>query len=93
MAAEDISMNELKQDLATLRADFGNLMTAMKDLGVEQGQRAYGQMRETGERARDQARVAQENVEQYIESRPLTSVLVAFGTGFAIGTVLSNRHH
>lgn len=87
---EDIT-TDLKQDLATLKADMGNLMAAMKDLGVEQGRLAYARAREVGERARGQAVAAQESVEQYVEARPLTSVLVAFGTGFAIGTLLGAR--
>ncbi|HYE35338.1 hypothetical protein [Methylocaldum sp.] len=87
---EDIT-TDLKQDLATLKADMGNLMAAMKDLGVEQGRVAYTKAREVGERARGQAMAAQESVEQYVEARPLTSVLVAFGTGFAIGTLLGAR--
>jgi ElaB/YqjD/DUF883 family membrane-anchored ribosome-binding protein len=90
MATEDITA-ELKQELATLRADLGSLMTAVKDLGVEQGRMAYGRLRETGEQARAQARAAQENIEQYVEAKPLTSVLIAFGTGFVIGSLLGNR--
>lgn len=90
MATEDITM-ELRQDLATLKADLGTVMNAVKDLSIEQGREVYGRLRETGERARVQAQVAQESMERYIETRPLTSVLVAFGTGFAIGTLLGNR--
>ena len=90
MATQDIT-TELKQDLATLRADLGNLLTAVKDLGVEQGRVAYGQLRETGERARVKARETQESIEHYVEARPLTSVLIALGTGFVLGSLLSNR--
>jgi ElaB/YqjD/DUF883 family membrane-anchored ribosome-binding protein len=87
---EDIT-EDLRQDLATLKADMGNLMAAMKDLGVEHGRTAYARAREVGERARGHAMAAQESVEHYVEARPLTSLLVAFGTGFAIGTLLASR--
>ncbi|CAI8938194.1 DUF883 family protein [Methylocaldum szegediense] len=87
---EDIT-KDLRQDLATLKADVGNLMAAMKDLGVEHGRTAYERARDVGERARGHALAAQESVEHYIEARPLTSLLVAFGTGFAIGTLLASR--
>lgn len=87
---EDIT-KDLRQDLATLKADMGNLMAAMKDLGVEHGRTAYARAREVGERARGHAQAAQESVEHYVEERPLTSLLVAFGTGFAIGTLLASR--
>ncbi|MGX2039426.1 hypothetical protein ACWJKU_04730 [Methylocaldum sp. MU1018] len=87
---EDIT-TDLKQDLATLKADMSSLMAAMKDMGMEQGRTAYAKAREVGERARGQAIAAQESMGQYIEARPLTSLLVAFGTGFAIGTLLGAR--
>jgi ElaB/YqjD/DUF883 family membrane-anchored ribosome-binding protein len=90
MASEEITA-ELQRDLATLKADLGTLMTAVKDLGLEQGRETYERLRETGEQARVQVRAAQDNIEQYVESRPLTSVLIAFGTGFAIGSLLGNR--
>jgi ElaB/YqjD/DUF883 family membrane-anchored ribosome-binding protein len=94
MAAEDdISkdIDQLKKDLAGLRADLGTLMAGVKELGLEQGRSAYERVRESGERARSQAQATQENVEHYIEERPLTSVLVAFGTGFVIGMLLGHR--
>lgn len=90
MASEAIT-TELQRDLATLRSDLGNLMAAVKDLGVEQGREVYGKLRETGEQARVQVRAAQDSVEHYVEARPLTSVLIAFGTGFALGSLLINR--
>lgn len=92
-AADEISkdMDQLKKDLASLRADIGSLMTAVKERGVEQGQSAFEWVRGTGERARDQAKATEERVEQYIEGRPLTSTLVAFGSGFVIGMLLGHR--
>jgi ElaB/YqjD/DUF883 family membrane-anchored ribosome-binding protein len=82
---------DLKEDLAILRADLNTLMAAVKNLGVEQSRMAYDRLRETGEQARIQVREAQETVEHYIEARPLASVLVAFGAGFAIGSLIGNR--
>lgn len=90
MATEEIT-TELKQDLATLRADLGTLMTAVKDLGVEQGRQAADRLRETGQQARVQVRAAQDSIEQYVEAKPLTSILIAFGTGFAVGSLLGHR--
>lgn len=95
MAAEhDISndMDRLKKDLADLRTDFGSLMAAVKELGAEQGRSVYERTREIGERARGQAQATQEDVKQYIEGRPLPSVLVAFGIGFVMGILLGHRH-
>lgn len=90
IASEEITA-ELKRDLATLRTDLGVLMAAVKDLGVQQGRDVVGRVRQTGERAAVQAKAAQESVETYIEAKPLSSVLMAFGTGFAIGSLIGNR--
>lgn len=90
MATEEIT-TELKQDLATLKSDLGTLMTAVKELGVEQGRLATDRLRETGQQARMQVREAQDSIEHYVEAKPLTSILIAFGTGFAVGSLLGNR--
>lgn len=90
MATEEIT-TELKQDLAALKSDLGTLMTAVKGLGVEQGRLAADRLRETGQQARVQVRAAQDSIEQYVEAKPLTSILIAFGTGFAVGSLLGSR--
>jgi ElaB/YqjD/DUF883 family membrane-anchored ribosome-binding protein len=95
-------VGQLRQDIASIKGDLGALMTALKDLGAEQGQAMYGRVREAGDVVRERAREAgevvrgqavqaQEQVGQYIENRPLTSVMIAFGTGFALGTLVGNR--
>lgn len=83
MATEHIT-RELQQDLAILRADLGTLMTQVKALGVAQSREMY-------DKTRQQVRAAQDSLEHHIELRPLSSVLFAFGTGFAIGRLIGNR--
>lgn len=75
---------ELRQDVANLRADLGTLLATVKEMGLEQSREAYGQ-------ARAQVQTAQANLERYIETRPLTSILFALGTGFAIGSLIGHR--
>jgi ElaB/YqjD/DUF883 family membrane-anchored ribosome-binding protein len=93
-AVEEVNtdIGQIKQDLVTLRSDLGTLMSTLKDMGIEQGRVAYSRAREVGSAAAGQAVTAQQNMEHYIEARPISSVLVAFGTGFALGTILSTRH-
>lgn len=93
MAMDDIGseVGQLRRDITSIKNDLGSLMVALKDLGVEQGKMAYARAQETGEVVRGQAVQAQEQVGQYIEARPITSVLVAFGTGFALGTLVGGR--
>lgn len=75
---------ELQQEVSALKADLGHLMTAVKDLGAEQGRAVYGQ-------ARHRVRAVHENLEHYIEARPISSVFFALGAGFALGSLLGNR--
>lgn len=84
-------VGQLRRDIASIKGDLGALMTALKDMGAEQGQALYGRAREAGEVVRGQAVQAQEQMGQYIEARPLTSVMIAFGTGFALGTLVGVR--
>jgi ElaB/YqjD/DUF883 family membrane-anchored ribosome-binding protein len=82
---------DIKDELASLRTQMNTLMTTIRDMGAEGGQKAYESAREVGQIARDQAIAAHQNVGHYIEERPYTSVIVAFGTGLAVGTLLAAR--
>ncbi len=86
-------VGQLRQDIASIKGDLGTLMTTLKDLGVEQGKQVYAKAQEAGETVRGQAIQTQEQVGHYIEARPISSVLVAFGTGFAIGTMVGSRSY
>lgn len=92
-AADDFSkeMDQLKKDFSSLRGDIGSIMTSIKDLAEKQGQNITDVAHDTEKTVKDQTKAAGENVEKYIEERPLTSALVAFGSGFVIGMLLSNR--
>ncbi len=66
-------------------------MTSIKDLAEKRVQNITDAVHDTEKTVKDQPKVASENVEKYIEERPLTSALVAFGSGLVIGMLLSNR--
>ena len=85
-------MDQLRKEFITLRHELGSLMTSVKDQAGKQGDKAVDLAHDAEKRVRDQTKLAGESVERYIEERPLTSVLVAFGSGFVIGMLLSNKN-
>jgi ElaB/YqjD/DUF883 family membrane-anchored ribosome-binding protein len=84
-------MDQIKKDFASLRNDIGSILASVKDLAEKQGQNVADLAQDAEKTVKNQAKEAGENMEKYIEERPLTSALVAFGSGFIIGMLLSNR--
>lgn len=84
-------MDQIKKDFASLRNDIGSILASVKDLAEKQGQNVADLAQDAEKTVKNQAKEAGESVEKYIEERPLTSALVAFGSGFVIGMLLSNR--
>jgi len=84
-------MDQIKKDFASLRNDIGSVLASVKDLAEKQGQNVADLAQDAEKTVKNQAKEAGENMEKYIEERPLTSALVAFGSGFIIGMLLSNR--
>lgn len=96
---KDKEIKNLKTDLERLRDDLGKLVSRVSEAGKEevgeirdqaqselhdlrgQADHAYQQIREQSGAARDQ-------VEASVEKHPLTSLLVAFGAGAALGSIM-----
>lgn len=99
MANEDITneLNKLKSDISDLRKDMASLVKTLKDVGLDQGRQTYDRIYErasqAGEAVRERAEDAYEIFGKEVEARPLTSVLTAFGVGFAVGMLLDRRYH
>jgi len=97
MANEEISneLKKLKSDIADLRSDVTSLVKTLKSAGIEKGQQAYEEVyeraRQAGESARDRAEDVYDAFGKEVESRPLASVLTAFGVGFVVGMLLDHR--
>jgi ElaB/YqjD/DUF883 family membrane-anchored ribosome-binding protein len=87
----DKQLGRLQQEIASIRNDMGSLLTAIKEVSLEKGENVYHKAREAGEVIRGQAVEAQREVGHYIEERPLSSVMVAFGTGFLLGSLINLR--
>jgi len=88
-AGEDIEA--LKQDFAALRKDVAALMSSLGDAASAQKQRAYAAAGEKAEQIKERGAKVVRSVEGEIESRPLTSVGIAFGVGFLLGKLLDRR--
>lgn len=80
--------DNLKQDLSSLRNEMQELATAIRDssekyahIGMEHARDAYAE-------ARQEAQKQTQAVGAEIETRPFTSVAVAFGAGFIAGKLL-----
>ncbi len=92
-------LDALKEDLARLRADIGDLAGVLKDLGVERAERIRGSaedevrarreaLRRRLDSTRARGRKVIDDLEDQIEGHPLSSLLAAFGMGFIIGKLL-----
>ncbi|MDZ7750357.1 MAG: DUF883 domain-containing protein [Gammaproteobacteria bacterium] len=93
----DKELEQLKTDVATLREDMATLIDTIKQAGLKEGSEAYEGMqtraRQAGADVRRRATEAYGAVGREVEERPLTSILVAFGTGFVVGMLLDRRGH
>jgi ElaB/YqjD/DUF883 family membrane-anchored ribosome-binding protein len=94
MAITDDSSKEidqLKKEFTVLRTDLGSLVSTLKNLAGKQGEKVVDLAENAKETVRNQTKATGESVEQYIKERPLTSALIAFGGGFVVGVLLSNK--
>ena len=84
-------MDQLRKEFSTIRHELGTLMASAKDQAGKQGEKVVDLAQNTEKAVRNQTKAAGESVGRTIEERPLTSALVAFGSGCVIGMLLSNK--
>jgi ElaB/YqjD/DUF883 family membrane-anchored ribosome-binding protein len=84
-------IDQLKKEFTTLRTDLGSLATSLKNLVGKQSEKVVDLAEDAKEIVLNQTKATGESVEQYVKERPLTSALVAFGSGFVVGVLLSNK--
>lgn len=87
--ATEKDIKELRQEYASLKSDLSEMSETLSSLardGVAEGrERVRGAAKRSGKKARE----AWDVVEHEVEDRPITSLAVALGIGFALGKVLS----
>lgn len=71
----------LRSDLEALRNDVGSLAAGLKETSADKAKAGI-------QSASASARSAASRVEDEVRNRPMTSVLAAFGVGFALGKLL-----
>ncbi|MBL9147678.1 MAG: hypothetical protein JNM94_03200 [Phycisphaerae bacterium] len=76
MAKDDpvADLEALKADMAALKTDFGSLASNVMKGGAHT-------VRNATKAVRDSATSAAEQVQEFVEERPFTTVLIAFGAG------------
>lgn len=89
MADQDVET--LRSELQQLRKDLNSVTDTLKTMASQRGGRAYERLREGAGSARQQAERAEQAVEQQIQERPLTSLLVVFVGGLLAGLFLHTR--
>lgn len=100
--ADDISTEDLRENLVELRRDFKELLTTVERLAAAQADGVSSHLREglrdyadKGEEmfglAREHAERAYEDLHDTVERNPLTALMIALGIGFLIGLVTRSR--
>lgn len=85
-------LSALMDDFSSLRSDVSALASSIgglaADRGRELGDHALDEVQATAQAAGEKSKEAAAFLESTVNERPLTSLLVAMGAGFAIGKVL-----
>ena len=91
MTRETKTADDLKADFDQLRDDMSALMKTVSRL-ADNGQReSVAKIKQAGHLATDRARQGVELAENTVVQNPLTSVLVAFGSGLLIGKLIKRN--
>jgi ElaB/YqjD/DUF883 family membrane-anchored ribosome-binding protein len=95
MATTDTTQKELQEQLDSLRKDLADINQTVKRLASDYAEEGKARVRASANRAQERVKAtlsdvkgALEDVESEIQSRPLTSTLIAFGIGLVLGRIL-----
>jgi ElaB/YqjD/DUF883 family membrane-anchored ribosome-binding protein len=100
--ADDISTEDLRENLLELRRDFKELLNTVERLAAAQAEDVSGHLREGlrtyADRGEEALGAAREHAEQFyddlhetVERNPLTAMMIALGLGFLIGLLTRSR--
>ncbi len=90
VAAAD-STDELSQHVKTVREDLGQLGRAAKNVAQEKLGEARRYADEHLDQGKQKASEIEDQLEEYIRTKPLKSVLIAAGAGALIGYLLGRK--
>jgi ElaB/YqjD/DUF883 family membrane-anchored ribosome-binding protein len=89
MADQDIE--KLRSEMAQLQEDLRSVTQTVRDMASSQGEQVYQSARDKAAGARRRAEDMERQVEEQIEERPLSSLLVVFIGGLIAGLLLHQR--
>jgi len=88
----EVEFDAIKEDVSALRSDLAALLETVSQRGRtrlrESVEEAGDRLDELASRARDASQQGVDDLSDHIASRPLSSVLLAFGLGTIIGRLL-----
>lgn len=87
--ADDTSEPGLRADVDTLKADLLRIKDDLALIADSVRTRVRSQAQSTRANATTRYQDSMDSIEQYIEEKPLTTVLVAFGVGLLLGKIFS----
>ncbi len=82
---------DLSADVQALRADLGRLKDDLRSMGGSLADDARNRARSAKDAAADKLDGSVGAVQNQIEDRPFTSVLIAFGVGMLLGKLLDSK--
>jgi ElaB/YqjD/DUF883 family membrane-anchored ribosome-binding protein len=89
--ANDSDYETLRKELDQVRSDISALTSTLKDIAADQGTAAYETLRQSAQKAQEQAAKTAGALGHEIGERPFTSVLSAFSVGLLVGMLFSRR--
>lgn len=88
---EYAEIEDIKQDLDSLRSNVVNLTRHLKHDGVEKAEVVKERMRESFEELREKGKDGLHAVEDKVRENPRNSILLAFGAGVLANFLLRRR--
>ncbi|MFP4379469.1 MAG: YqjD family protein [Candidatus Sumerlaeia bacterium] len=94
MATENVTKEQfdaLKEDIASFRDDFKNLLSAVSESGKAKGHEAMDKLHDTYDHAREQGVQAGKQCYDTMAEHPMVTMAAAFGAGLVLGKLLSDK--
>lgn len=87
----DNDLKSLREEMTQIRGDMNELGRILRTLVGHGGEELNSRLRGAAEKINTRAHNATESVAREIEERPLSSAVVAFAAGIALGVLLRSR--
>ncbi|WP_340151178.1 hypothetical protein [uncultured Sneathiella sp.] len=84
-------INELKEDLASLKSHVSELTASLKRDGVEGAEKLSARTKEKLGELKDRGQDGLHHIEDHVREKPGQSIAIAFAAGFLASMLLRNR--